>query len=73
MMCGYRRYSAIAQWGRTDPPEFGKALGFMHPKTPCAAALHYCFNDLDIVALEQTRSEWATDVLQLRRKTMRMR
>ncbi len=27
MMCGYRSYSAIAQWGRTAPPEFAKASG----------------------------------------------
>ena len=62
MMCGYRSYSAIAQWGRTYPPEFAKTLGFTHPKTPCASTLHYCFNDLDVVALEKTLSEWATDV-----------
>ncbi len=48
--------------GTDIPSECGKALGFTHPKTPCAATLHYCFNDLDIVALEQTLSEWATDV-----------
>jgi hypothetical protein len=63
MMCGYHSYSAIAQWGRTYPPEFAVALGFTHPKTPCASTLHYCFTDLDIVALEKTLSEWAADVL----------
>ncbi len=31
-------------------------------KTPCASTLHYCFNDLDIIALEKTLSAWAADV-----------
>lgn len=48
--------------GRTYPPEFAVALGFTHPKTPCASTLHYCFNDLDIRALEKTLGEWTADV-----------
>ncbi|RKU24667.1 ISAs1 family transposase, partial [Candidatus Poribacteria bacterium] len=62
MMCGYRSYSAIAQWGRTYPPDFAIALGFTYPKTPCASTLYYCFRDLDVLALEKTLSEWATEV-----------
>ncbi len=62
MMCRYHRYSAITEWGRIYPPEFAIALGFTHQKTPCASTLHYCFNDLDIVALEKTLSAWAADV-----------
>ncbi len=41
MLCGYRSYSAIAQWGRTYPPQLAVALGFTHPKTPCASTFHY--------------------------------
>ena len=40
MMSGYRSYTAIAEYGQT----YGKlreALGFRHPKTPCAATLYY--------------------------------
>lgn len=30
MMCGYHSYSAIAEWGRTYPPELAVALRFTH-------------------------------------------
>ncbi len=62
MMCRDHSYSAIAEWGRTCPPELAVALGFTHPKTPCASTFHYCFKDLDIGALEKILSEWAADV-----------
>ena len=64
MLCGYRSYSAIAQWGRTYPPQLAVALGFTHPKTPCASTFHYCFKTIDTVALEKTLSEWAAGVLE---------
>ena len=64
LLCGYRSYSAIAQWGRTYHPDLAKTLGFTHTKTPCASTLHYCFKDLDIDALEKTLSEWASGVLE---------
>lgn len=64
MLCGYRSYSAIAEWGRTYHPDLAKALGFTDTKTPCASTLHYCFKDLDIDALEETLSEWASGVLE---------
>ena len=63
MMCGYRSYSAIAEWGRAYPPELAVALGFTRTKTPCASTLHYCFKDLNVNALEKTLNKWATDVL----------
>ena len=38
-LCGYRSYSAMAQWARIYPPAFVHALGFTHPTPPCAATL----------------------------------
>ena len=63
MMCGYRSYTAIAEWGRTYHPDLPKALGFTHRKTPCAATLHYVFKDLDATALENLLSQWASAIL----------
>ena len=63
MMCGYRSYAAIAEWGRTYHTDLAKALGFTHTKTPCASTLHYVFKDLDATALENRLTRWATAIL----------
>lgn len=59
MMSGTRSYTAIAEWGRTYHPDLPKALGFRHPKMPCASTLHYVFKDLDATALENKLTQWA--------------
>ena len=64
MMCGYRSYSAIAEWGRTYAPALVRALGFTHAKTPCAATLHNLFKRLDIVQLEAVLSQWVVQTLE---------
>ena len=52
IMCGYRSYSTIAEWGRTYSPTLVRALGFTHAQTPCAATLHNLFKRLNIAKLE---------------------
>ena len=64
IMCGYRSYSAIAQWGRTYSPALIQALGFTRAQTPCAATLHNLFKRLDIGKLEAVLSQWVTQTLQ---------
>ena len=36
LLCGYRSYSAIAEWGRTYDPALPRALGFRDGQAPCA-------------------------------------
>ena len=64
IMCGYRSYSAIAEWGCTYSPTWVKALGFTHAKTPCAATLHNLFKRVDIAKLEAVLTQWVTETLQ---------
>lgn len=64
IMCGYRSYSTIAEWGRTYSPSLVKALGFTHANTPCAATLHNLFKRLNIAKLEQVLTQWTTKTLQ---------
>jgi predicted transposase YbfD/YdcC len=62
MLCGYRSYSAIAEWGRNYGGRIAQALGFTH-HTPCAATLHTVFRHVDRDALEATLGVWAEGVV----------
>nr|MDQ2831992.1 transposase family protein [Chloroflexota bacterium] len=63
MLCGYRSYGAIAEWGRNYGAALVEALGFAGSCTPCAATLHLLFRALDSVALEDALGRWAEGVL----------
>jgi hypothetical protein len=62
MLCGYRSYSAIAEWGRNYGARIAHALGFTH-NTPCAATLHTVFRHVDRDAVEATLGAWAEGVV----------
>jgi hypothetical protein len=63
MMCGYRSYSAIAEWGRNYGLALATALGFKNGKTPCAATLHTVFRHLDKQDFEDQLALWAEAIL----------
>src|SRR6266571_4987978 len=62
MLCGYRSYSAIAEWGRNYGANIAHALGFTH-NTPCAATLHTVFRHMDRDALEAKLGTWAEGIV----------
>jgi predicted transposase YbfD/YdcC len=62
MLCGYRSYSAIAEWGRNYGTGIAQALGFTH-NTPCAATLHTLCRHVDRDDLEARLGAWAESVV----------
>src|SRR5919108_5356342 len=62
-LCGYRSYSAAAQWARIYPEELVRALGFTHPRPPCAATLCSVLRRLDRAQVEARLGTWAERVL----------
>jgi DDE_Tnp_1-associated len=62
-LCGYRSYSAIAQWARVYPRELVVALGLTHPTSPCAATLSTILRQLDRAQLEAKLGAWAESAL----------
>lgn len=52
MLCGYRGYCAMAEWGRNYGQKLARALSFTHKKTPCASTLHTIFKNIDVELLE---------------------
>jgi predicted transposase YbfD/YdcC len=62
MLCGYRSYSAIAEWGHNYGTSIAQALGFTH-NTPCAATLHTVFRHVDRDTLEAKLGAWAEQVV----------
>ena len=63
MLSGARSLYAIAQWGRLQPPEVVRALGFTRDATPCVATLHRAFKALDAAAFERALAGWARATL----------
>lgn len=59
MLCGARSLYAIAQWGREQPPEVVRALGFTRQRTPGVATLHRVFKALDVDLFERVLAQWA--------------
>ncbi len=63
MLCGYKSYSAIAEWGHYYGTKLAQALGFKDGKTPCAATFSNIFRRLDKQALEAKLALWAQSLL----------
>jgi predicted transposase YbfD/YdcC len=63
ILCGYRSYSAIAEWGRNYGQTLVEALGFKNGQTPCAATLHTIFRYLNAELFEVKLGQWAESVL----------
>jgi len=63
LLCGARTDEAIAAWGRNYDSALLRALGFTHPKTPCAATLFWLFRRLERAKLEAVLGAWAEQVL----------
>jgi len=62
MLCGYRSYTAIAEWGRNYGAPLMQALGFTR-RPPCAATLHTVLRGLDREAFETHVGAWAEGLL----------
>ena len=62
-LCGYKSYSAMAEWGRNYGGKLVQALGFTHKKTPCASTLHTVFKNIDKKEVEAKLGSWAESVM----------
>jgi hypothetical protein len=67
LLCGYKSYSAIAEWGRHYGLGLVQALGFATGKTPCAATLHAILSQVDKTLLENRLARWIEALLQAHR------
>jgi hypothetical protein len=63
MLCGYRSYGAITEWGDNYGEELVAALGFANGNTPCASALHWIFRHPDCAQFERQLGQWTETVL----------
>jgi len=63
MLCGYRSYSAMAEWGRNYGARLAQALGFTHD-TPCAATLHTILRRVNRDEVEAHLGAWADSVVE---------
>src|ERR1041384_4707487 len=62
MLCGYRSYTAIAEWGRNYGGHLMQALGFTR-RSPCAATLHTILRGLDREMFEAHVGAWIEELL----------
>lgn len=61
ILCGYRSYSAIAEWGHHYGRRFTRALGFTH-KPPSASTLHTIFKGVNVEVFEAKVGAWAEGI-----------
>jgi hypothetical protein len=61
LLCGYKSYSAMAEWGTNYGPALWQALGWR--RGPCAATLYLIFRRLDWAVLDAKVGAWAEEVL----------
>ena len=59
MLSGARSIYAIYQWGRSQPPEVVRSLGFTRERTPTVSTLDLVFRDLDVATFESVLAHWA--------------
>ena len=62
MMCGYKTYSAIAEWGHNYGKDMALSLGFKEGKTPCATTFFNILSGLDRQEVEKILGQWAESV-----------
>src|SRR5437763_1146673 len=63
LLCGYRSYSAVAQWAHDYDRDLVTTLGLTHPHPPCAATLHTILAHVDRTVVEAKLTAWAEGVL----------
>ena len=63
MLAGARSLYAIAQWGRMQPAEVRRAMGFRESAMPAATTLHDAFKRLDTTGFEAALQAWAAAAL----------
>ena len=63
ILCGYKSYAAMAEWGRYYGMELALSLGFKEGKTPSTGTLHTIFRHLDKAAFEAKLASWSEEVL----------
>src|ERR1051326_5063221 len=70
ILCGYKSYSAMAEWGQHYGHSLAEVLGFDNGKTPSVGTLHTIFRRLDKQALETLLARWAHSVVEPRAPTV---
>ena len=62
-LSGAKTLRAIARWGRGQPPEVVRALGFRGTRTPAVSTLHDALKTLDGAAFEHLLDAWVQQML----------
>src|SRR5438552_5495962 len=58
ILSGARSLYAIAQWGRLQPPEVVRTMGFARDRTPAVSTLHEVTRRINPTALEAVLAQW---------------
>lgn len=62
-LCGYKSYSAIAEWGERYGKDLVRILGFKREKTPSVGTLFTILSRLDWNALELKLYDWLQEII----------
>ena len=70
IICGYKSYGAISEWGKHYGKELAEKFGFKNGKTPCQSTFYNVFKIIDVNLFEKKICQWIEENISTKDKNI---